>query len=162
MLRLCPGRPSSIDDIFVFDQRGLDAVLALCLFELQSGLQYKDKVLPYLIDVLKGIPTARWLSPRGMMHAPKTPMPADFAFCFVSLMRALASQDNNVHDTVMKLNLEVLQDLVDQCSAFRDLKHLQKGEKIDLNVSQLNNSIYHGCHVMPWIEKYVILTGQVS
>lgn len=126
-MRLCPARPLSPADVFVFDQRGLDAVLALGLFELQSGLQYKDKVLPYLIDVLKGIPSARWLNSRGLAQTPKTPMPGDFVFCFVTLMSSLADKDNSIHGDVMNVNIAVFKALVDQCHISKDVKDLRKG-----------------------------------
>ncbi|CAH3130736.1 unnamed protein product [Porites lobata] len=124
--RLCPASPSSSSDVFILDQRGTDGILALGLFALHSGLQYKEKIMPYLVDVLKGLPTARWLEAREPVHFSKSPLAGEFAFCFVTLMSGLAAQDNSLDGDIIKLQLSLFDTLIDQCCGYKDLTDPKK------------------------------------
>lgn len=125
--RLCPARPSSSTDAFIFDQRGTDGILALGLFELHSNLQYKEKIIPYLVDVLKGLPSAKWVEAREPALLPNIPLPGEFAFCFVTLMSGLAAKDNSLDGDIIKLQLNLFSTLVEQCCAYQDLTDHKKG-----------------------------------
>ncbi|XP_020624721.1 phosphatidylinositol 4-kinase alpha-like [Orbicella faveolata] len=119
--RLCPANPSSPSDVFILDQRGTDGILALGLFELHSNLQYKEKIIPYLVDVLKGLPNAKWLEAREPVSLTKSPLAGEFAFCFVTLMSGLAAKDNTLDGDIIKMQLSLFNTLVDQCCAYPEL-----------------------------------------
>ena len=125
--RLCPAYPSSSTDVFILDQRGTDGILALGLFELHSNLQYKEKIMPYLVDVLKGLPTAKWLEAREPALLSNSALAGEFGFCFVTLMSALAAKDNSLDGDIIKLQLSLFNTLIDQCCAYQDLADNKKG-----------------------------------
>ena len=84
--RLCPTCPASLSDAFILDQCGSDGILTLGLFELHSNLQYKEKIMPYLLDVLKSLPLAKWIEAREPALQSDSPLAGEFAFSFVTLM----------------------------------------------------------------------------
>ena len=86
--------------------------------------------MPYLVDVLKGLPTARWLEAREPVHFSKSPLAREFAFCFVTLMSGLAAQDNSLDGDIIKLQLSLFDTLIDQCCGYKDLTDPKKGDTL--------------------------------
>ena len=137
--RLCPANPSTPSDVFILDQRGTDGILALGLFELHSNLQYKEKIIPYLVDVLKGLPNAKWLEAREPVSLTKSPLAGEFAFCFVTLMSGLAAKDNTLDGDIIKMQLSLFNTLVDQCCAYPEVIEHKRGE---------SDSCEYGMHIL--------------
>ena len=125
--RLCPACPASLSEAFILDQRGSDGILALGLFELYSNLQYKEKIMPYLLDVLKSLPLAKWIEAREPALQSDSPLAGEFAFAFVTLMSGLAAKDNSLEGDIVKLQLNLFNTLVDQCCAYQNLTDNKKG-----------------------------------
>ena len=130
--RLCPASPSSSTDVFILDQRGIDGILALGLFELHSNLQYKEKIMPYLVEVLKGLPTAKWIEAREPALLSNSPLAGEFAFCFVTLMSGLAAKDNSLDGDIIKMQLTLFNTLIEQCCAYQELTEHKKGSTFSL------------------------------
>ena len=136
MVRLCPTRPSasSSNNVFILDPRGLDAILSLELFELKSNLQCKDKLMPYLIDVLHGLPHAKWIEAREPLQTARMPMAEEFSLCFVSLINGLAIMDNTLTKDIVQEQVDVFKVLIEQCCAYRELSDFKKGLSLFLVV----------------------------
>ena len=83
--------------------------------------------MPYLVDVLKGLPTAKWLEAREPALLSNSPLAGEFGFCFVTLMSALAAKDNSLDGDIIKLQLSLFNTLIDQCCAYQDLADHKKG-----------------------------------
>lgn len=59
LLALCPGE--SHGGVYRMDQRGQDAVVAVGVYYLESGLQHEATILQYLLKLLRALPKAVWL-----------------------------------------------------------------------------------------------------
>ena len=49
----CPALPSKPTELFMINQRGCDAIQCLGYYLITSKLEHSDKILPYLINILK-------------------------------------------------------------------------------------------------------------
>ena len=133
--------------MFILDQRGTDGILALGLFELHSNLQYKEKIIPYLVDVLKGLPNAKWVEAREPVSLTKSPLAGEFAFCFVTLMSGLAAKDNSLDGDIIKMQLSLFNTVVDQCCAYPELVEHKRGESDSFEHSTVY--VYIGLPILP-------------
>jgi hypothetical protein len=54
LFKQCPQESSA--GVFCIDSRAHEAVVAIGLYFLESGYQYENLIVPYLIRILKGLP----------------------------------------------------------------------------------------------------------
>nr|XP_020633259.1 phosphatidylinositol 4-kinase alpha [Pogona vitticeps] len=110
--------PVDIHGIFQLDERRRDAVLALGIFLIESDLQHKDTLVPYLLRLLRGIPKVQWIEEsnsrksRGML-----PVPENFSFCLVTLLSDVAYRDATLREQVIEAILQVMQVLLGMCQS---------------------------------------------
>lgn len=114
-----------MSDRYTLDRRGQEAILALGLYELQSNLQYKSKIMPYLVDVLQSLPTARWIDSQIFSASSMSPMSGEFTLCFVSLMSSLARKDNILAMEINKTILDVFGTLVKSCLCYDEIRDIE-------------------------------------
>uniref|UniRef100_A0A8D1G168 Phosphatidylinositol 4-kinase alpha n=1 Tax=Sus scrofa TaxID=9823 RepID=A0A8D1G168_PIG len=110
--------PVDFHGIFQLDERRRDAVIALGIFLIESDLQHKDSVVPYLLRLLKGLPKVYWVEEstarkgRGSL-----PVAESFSFCLVTLLSDVAYRDPSLRDEILEALLQVLHVLLGMCQA---------------------------------------------
>ncbi|XP_024619457.1 phosphatidylinositol 4-kinase alpha isoform X2 [Neophocaena asiaeorientalis asiaeorientalis] len=115
LLCMCP---VDFHGIFQLDERRRDAVIALGIFLIESDLQHKDSVVPYLLRLLKGLPKVYWVEESTARKGRGTlPVAESFSFCLVTLLSDVAYRDPSLRDQILEALLQVLHVLLGMCQA---------------------------------------------
>ncbi|XP_068419829.1 phosphatidylinositol 4-kinase alpha isoform X1 [Eschrichtius robustus] len=115
LLCMCP---VDFHGIFQLDERRRDAVIALGIFLIESDLQHKDSVVPYLLRLLKGLPKVYWVEESTARKGRGTlPVAESFSFCLVTLLSDVAYRDPSLRDEILEALLQVLHVLLGMCQA---------------------------------------------
>ncbi|XP_036614499.1 phosphatidylinositol 4-kinase alpha isoform X3 [Trichosurus vulpecula] len=115
LLCMCP---VDFHGIFQLDERRRDAVIALGIFLVESNLQHKDHIIPYLLRLLRGLPKVHWIEEsaarkkRGML-----PVAENFSFSLVTLLSDVAYRDSTLRNEIFETVLHVLNILLGMCKA---------------------------------------------
>ncbi|XP_060105894.1 phosphatidylinositol 4-kinase alpha [Heteronotia binoei] len=126
LLCMCP---VDIHGIFQLDERRRDAVIALGIFLIESDLQHKDTIVPYLLRLLRGLSKVQWIEEsnsrkgRGLL-----PVAENFSFCLVTLLSDVAYRDAVLREQVLEAILQVMQVLLGMCQSpqIQDKEYLCK------------------------------------
>ncbi|XP_049618613.1 phosphatidylinositol 4-kinase alpha isoform X3 [Syngnathus scovelli] len=108
--------PSESPGVFSLDVRRIDAVVALAVFLVESGLQHKDTLVPYLLSLLRGLPRVQWIE-EGLGKKGKEflPVAENFSFCLVTLLADVAQRDRDNRPEILNTIMEVMQSLLEMC-----------------------------------------------
>ncbi|XP_069476058.1 phosphatidylinositol 4-kinase alpha isoform X2 [Ambystoma mexicanum] len=115
LLCMCP---VDFHGIFQLDERRRDAVIALGIFLVESDLQHKEGMVPYLLRLLKGLPKVQWIEEsmsrkaRGVLPVSET-----FSFCLVTLLSDVAHRDPVFRAQILEGVLDVMQFLLGMCQS---------------------------------------------
>ncbi|KAK8766666.1 hypothetical protein V5799_006551 [Amblyomma americanum] len=119
LLRLCP-QESSPQGTFRIDQRGQEAVIATGIYFLESGFQYKDKIVPYFLRLLRGLGKAVWLDEIKLSDQERIPVCERFAFCLGTLLSDIAYLCEDLREEIITAQIDFLAVLVNICKSFAD------------------------------------------
>ncbi|XP_074644001.1 phosphatidylinositol 4-kinase alpha-like [Tubulanus polymorphus] len=107
LLSLCPHESNGA--AIRLDQRGQNAIIAIGIFFLESEFQHEDKILPYLLMVLKSLPKVHWVDPVRTEAKDKLPISETFSFCLNTLLSDIAHSCKKLQDSIVNAQLETLQ-----------------------------------------------------
>ncbi|XP_007439163.1 phosphatidylinositol 4-kinase alpha [Python bivittatus] len=121
--------PVDIHGIFQLDERRRDAVIALGIFLIESDLQHKDSLIPYLLRLLRGLSKVQWIEESNSRKGRGTlPVAENFSFCLVTLLSDVAYRDASLREQVLEAILQVMQVLLGMCQSpqIQDKEYLCK------------------------------------
>ncbi|MED6287273.1 Phosphatidylinositol 4-kinase alpha [Characodon lateralis] len=108
--------PVDFRGVFQLDQRRRDAVIALGVFLVESNLQHKDSIVPYLLGLLKGLPKVQWIEESSERKGRDAlPVAENFSFCLVTLLSDVAQRDENFRGQILEALMDLMQVLQDLC-----------------------------------------------
>ncbi|XP_013983196.2 phosphatidylinositol 4-kinase alpha isoform X1 [Salmo salar] len=108
--------PVDFRGVFQLDERRRDAVIALGIFLVESDLQHKDAIIPYLLGLLKGLPRVQWIEESsGSKGLEILPVAENFCFCLGTLLSDVAQRDNTLRGQVLEAIMDIMQVLLDIC-----------------------------------------------
>ncbi|KAJ7987057.1 hypothetical protein DPEC_G00334810 [Dallia pectoralis] len=113
LLCMCP---VDFRGVFQLDERRRDAVIALGIFLVESDLQHKDTIVPYLLGLLKGLPKVQWIVEScGSKGRDILPVAENFCFCLVTLLSDVAQRDGSTRGQVLEAIMDLMQVLLNIC-----------------------------------------------
>ncbi|KAI4816275.1 hypothetical protein KUCAC02_008607 [Chaenocephalus aceratus] len=108
--------PTDYRGVFQLDERRRDAVIALGIFLVESNLQHKDAIVPYLLGLLKGLPKVQWIEESSERKGRETlPVAENFTFGLVTLLSDVAQRDETLRGQILEAIMDIMQILQDIC-----------------------------------------------
>uniref|UniRef100_A0A4W4FS70 Phosphatidylinositol 4-kinase alpha n=1 Tax=Electrophorus electricus TaxID=8005 RepID=A0A4W4FS70_ELEEL len=108
--------PVDFRGVSQLDERRRDAVIALGIFLVESDLQHKDTIVPYLLGLLKGLPRVQWIEESSERKGRDTlPVAENFCFCLVTVLSDVAQRDESLRTQILEAVMDLMQVLLEIC-----------------------------------------------
>lgn len=108
--------PVDIRGVFQLDERRRDAVIALGIFLVESKLQHKDAIVPYLLGLLKGLPRVQWIEESSERKGREAlPVAENFSFSLVTTLSDVAQMDESMRIQILEAVMNLVQVLQETC-----------------------------------------------
>ncbi|KAG1666136.1 Phosphatidylinositol 4-kinase alpha [Nymphon striatum] len=150
LLSLCP--QESAQGIFRMDQKGQDTVVALGIYFIESEYQHSDKILPYLLRLMRGLHKALWTKEWRMYSSDRIPVSERFVFCLITLLSDVASRCHDVREEIINSQIEFLNTLTNLCKSYVD-NHSTRSSTMRLTLSKC---------IVPMIIGFIRAFGRAS
>ncbi|XP_030624226.1 phosphatidylinositol 4-kinase alpha isoform X2 [Chanos chanos] len=110
--------PVDFRGVYQLDERRRDAVIALGIFLVESDLQHKDAIVPYLLGLLKGLPRVQWIEESSERKGRETlPVSENFCFCLVTMLSDVAHRDESLRMQILEAVMDLMQVLLEMCQS---------------------------------------------
>ncbi|KAF7701078.1 hypothetical protein HF521_002243 [Silurus meridionalis] len=85
-------------------------------FRVESELQHKDTIVPYLLALLKGLPRVQWIEESCERKGRETlPVSENFCFCLVTMLSDVAQRDETLRIQILEAVVDLMQVLLEMC-----------------------------------------------
>ncbi|XP_060518279.1 phosphatidylinositol 4-kinase alpha [Cylas formicarius] len=112
--------------------REQDAVIALGIYFLESGLQHKEKIMPYLLHLAKSLEKATWLDEIKYNATDRIPMAEKFSFCLHTLLSDVAARCEDYRKIIIDTQVECLVSLTNSIVKLQDPNNCNSSAKLFL------------------------------
>ncbi|KAG5871509.1 hypothetical protein JTB14_006942 [Gonioctena quinquepunctata] len=130
LFSLCPSDLQN--GTLVINCRQQDAVIALGIFLLESGLQHKSKILPYLLQLAKSLEKAYWQDEIKLNPTDRIPIAEKFSFCLHTLLSDLAVKCEDGRKEIIDIQVECLVSLTNSVIKMQDPNNRNSSSKLFL------------------------------
>lgn len=115
VMAACPTELSR--GVFRIDQRGQDAVMSLCVYLVESGFQHRERIVPYLMKLLRGLLKASFVE--EVKYEPDERLPVRERFCFLlhTVLSDVAYHCDDQGEEITNCQLDFLGALVRICAS---------------------------------------------
>ncbi|KAJ8960815.1 hypothetical protein NQ318_020111 [Aromia moschata] len=125
--------PSDVPNgVLLINCRQQDAVIALGIYFLESGLQHKNRILPYLLSLAKLLEKAHWQDEMKMNPTDRIPIAERFSFCLHTLLSDVAVRCEDARKEIINTQVECMVSLTNQITKMQDPNSRNSATKLFL------------------------------
>ncbi|XP_031331988.1 phosphatidylinositol 4-kinase alpha isoform X2 [Photinus pyralis] len=130
LISLCPVETTS--GVFRLSNRDQDAVIALGIYLLESGLQHSDKIISYLLSLARGLIKAIWKDEIRTYPTDRIPIAEKFSFCIHTLLCDLAVKAETFREEIINCQVDCFLILVSTVKTIQEQDAITSGTKLHL------------------------------